>query len=333
MLSFNLSMVGLELAPHKIVLIDFNRKNFQPGESSIKVNEVQIDSSPSTWFLGFDLDYRLNFTTRVANLKKRCLQAMNVMKFSCGVWWGADPFTLLVIYKSFIRSKLDHGSFFYMFNDRGKCLKIERVQYRAIRIALGYRISTPVNILLAESCLTSIRDRAILLGDNFVAKNRSRSGTLTCYALNSFIGRFGGAKSPNTRVIHECIYRSEGYMENTRVSPDLPIFTHAYETITHSIPFDFSVGPEVKRADNPHLAFEKLMTREDAVLIFTDGSKVAEGVGSACTSVDGSVSITRGISPMSSIFTAECIALNDALDVVANSERPCLLFSDSLSSL
>lgn len=156
------------------------------------------------------------------------------LKFLCGVWWGADPVTLLVIYKSFILSKLDYASFLYMFNDSVNCLLIERQQYRAIRITLGYRISTPVNILLAESCLTSIRDKAVPLGDNFMARNLTRSDTFTCNALDSFISRFGLAESPNTRVIHECVYRSKGYIENARLTPDLPIFAHAYETLTRS---------------------------------------------------------------------------------------------------
>lgn len=75
------------------------------------------------------------------------------------------------------------------------------------------------------------------------------------------------------------------------------------------------------------------MAGKEAVLIFMNGSKVTEGAGSACTSVDGSISVTRGFRPVSSIFTAECISLSDALDVVANSERLCSVFSDSLSTL
>lgn len=184
--SFNLSMVCLKLEPYKTVLIHFKKKNVRPGTTQIEVGDVIIASSPSGRFLAFTLDHRLTYRLHVNNVKKKYLRSMNIIKFLCGTWWGADPRTLLLIYKSYIRSKLDYGSFIYMSDNHANSLAMERIQYRAIRITLGYRTSTPVNILIAESCLTFVRDRASLLGNNFVAKNFSRGNTLTYESVKSF---------------------------------------------------------------------------------------------------------------------------------------------------
>ena len=46
-------------------------------------------------------------------VQKKCIRALNMVKFLRGTWWGADPRTLLLLYKSFVRSIIDYGSFMY----------------------------------------------------------------------------------------------------------------------------------------------------------------------------------------------------------------------------
>ena len=50
-------------------------------------------------------------------------------------------------------------------------LKLERIQNLAIRLALGYRNSTPNNILLSESKLFRIEQRTKLLVSKFFLKS------------------------------------------------------------------------------------------------------------------------------------------------------------------
>jgi len=48
--------------------------------------------------------------------------------------------------------------------------KIERLQYRTIRIAMGYRISTPINVMLFEAKEVPLRFRFNYLTHKFLVK-------------------------------------------------------------------------------------------------------------------------------------------------------------------
>ena len=91
------------------------------------------------------------------------MRASNIIKFLRGTWWGSDPSTLITLYKSFVRSLIDYGCYIYFPSSVNLINKLERIQYIAIRSALGLRISTPTNILLAEAKLLFIKDRTELL--------------------------------------------------------------------------------------------------------------------------------------------------------------------------
>ena len=46
----------------------------------------------------------------VLEARKKCIKALNLIKFLRGTWWGADPDTLLIMYKSYI---IDYENFVY----------------------------------------------------------------------------------------------------------------------------------------------------------------------------------------------------------------------------
>ena len=111
-------------------------------------------------FLGVMFDHSLSFTPHLNNVIKRCQRSLNMVKFLQGIWWGACPQTLLTFHKCFVRSIIDYASFVYYPTRKNLADKLEKIQYAAIRFALGYRNSTPTNILLAESKLPSICERS-----------------------------------------------------------------------------------------------------------------------------------------------------------------------------
>ena len=73
-----------------------------------------------------------------------------------------------------------------------------------------------------------------------------------------------------------------------------------------------------------------------AFSIFTDASKISSSnyVGSACFCPDLNIRSSKSIAHNASVFTAECIALSDALDIaLSNNNTNFLIYSDSLSVL
>lgn len=75
--------------------------------------------------------------------------------------------TALLIYKSYVRSVLEYGLFIcYPRGWKGRDI-LEKLQNRGLRIALGYRNSTPINVMIAEAKVLKIEDRAGELTRNF----------------------------------------------------------------------------------------------------------------------------------------------------------------------
>lgn len=106
----NLLSLGLELSPEKTIFMHFNKKNILPGSLKIKIADCEISSSETARFLGIIFDYKMTFTPHINAILTKCNKALNIIKYLRGTWWGADPQTLLLLYKSFVRSILDYGS-------------------------------------------------------------------------------------------------------------------------------------------------------------------------------------------------------------------------------
>ena len=61
-------------------------------------------------FLGLLFDKKLNFKSHVQYVKKKCQKALNILRVVGHTDWGADKSTLLKLYRSLVRSKLDYGT-------------------------------------------------------------------------------------------------------------------------------------------------------------------------------------------------------------------------------
>lgn len=75
--------------------------------------------------------------------------------------------TALIMYKSYVRAIMDYALFVYFPRDLRTRVQIERLQYKGIRVALGYRNTTPTNVMICEAKVLSMEDRAGLLARNF----------------------------------------------------------------------------------------------------------------------------------------------------------------------
>ena len=63
--------------------------------------------------LGLIFGKKLSFIPHIKYLKARCLKSLNILKVLSHTTWGADQTTLLQLYRSLIRSKLDYRSIVY----------------------------------------------------------------------------------------------------------------------------------------------------------------------------------------------------------------------------
>jgi hypothetical protein len=145
-LSVFISMIGLTISASKSEVVLFSRKQLQPVVS-IQVNGRLLPQSISFKYLGVFYETGLRWGTQAKYVQKRCLQRLNFLKSIAGVWWRANPRCMLLLYKGLIGSVLDYASVCYSGMAKTYMFRLERVQYRGIRLALGLMCSTPNNSL------------------------------------------------------------------------------------------------------------------------------------------------------------------------------------------
>src|SRR5437867_6472825 len=61
----------------------------------------------------FIFDKMLSFIPHLQNLRTKCTKSLNLLKVVSHRDWGGDSQTLLKLYRTLIRSKLDYGSIVY----------------------------------------------------------------------------------------------------------------------------------------------------------------------------------------------------------------------------
>ena len=82
-------------------------------DPELTLNGSKIEVVPEFKFLGLYFDSKLTFIPHINYLKSKCQKALNLLRVVSHIDWGADRATLLKLYKSLIRSKLDYGCIVY----------------------------------------------------------------------------------------------------------------------------------------------------------------------------------------------------------------------------
>lgn len=66
--------------------------------------------------------------------------------------------TAVMLYKSLIRSMFDYGSMVYFPDKKEAAEKMEKIRFKGLRTAIGYRMSTPKNVILEEAKVARLRE-------------------------------------------------------------------------------------------------------------------------------------------------------------------------------
>ena len=332
----NLFNLGLEIAPTKTVLIHFNNKGIPPGQTKIRVSNHDIKSNEYTRFLGILFDYKLSFNIHINQLLTRAYKSLNIVKFLQGIWWGSDPTCLLTVYKSLIRSAVDYASFIFFPTRKDQIKKIEQIQYNAIRMCLGYRRTTPIRILLAESKLPLIKERSKFLCCTYFTKILSNESLPVRKTILNYSKILKYKKYKRKRILENCIESMLNLIPQLITTKKYNIFLYDYKITTTAIPFDKTLGKAIQKSADPKSVFNQFLEQTNSLNIFTDGSKStkspAVGASSICPKL--CLSTMQTLNKNSSIFTAEGAALNNALDIaLKNKNSKIQIFTDSLSML
>jgi len=118
---------------------------------TLTLNGKQIPVVEETKFLGLVFDRKLTFVPHLRYLRTKCLKALNLLRVVAHTSWGGDQQTLLHLYRSLIRSKLDYGCIVYCSTRNSYLKMLEPIQNHALRLCLGAFRTYPASSLCAEA--------------------------------------------------------------------------------------------------------------------------------------------------------------------------------------
>lgn len=338
--------LGLELAPSKSQYIIFHRKK-SPGVPSdnLNVDGINIPRSYSVRFLGITLDERLSGRFHLENVIRRGRGIISIIASLASTKWGAHPSLLLNIYRSVFRGIIEYGSqIFKLKGNKSKFLILQRLQYAAIRKALGYRNSTPINILLHEAKEFPILIRFKYINLKYIYKS---------FSINN---------NPVVNSINKINFNSNSRIKIIKAHKNIPLFSffvvHKYiSKIINKTSFlsAFFYGfkayifrPDYVNLNLPIVAETSAVEanqmflsaiREfsnDATLFYTDGSKLSmdDPAGVGIYSPTLNIKVCLKLTVDTSVYSAEAWAILQVLFIILRRNLfNSVIFSDSKSVL
>ena len=314
----------------------FLKPEHQLEDPNLYIGNHLIKVVSQTKFLGLIWDSKLTFLPHINYLKKRCTKAMNLLKILSNMDWGADQSTLLQLYRSLIRSKLDYGCMVYGSAAKTVLKQLDSIHNQALRLCLGAFRSSPIeslNVEANEPPLSFRRDRiAMKYGLKLKANSENPAHNFvypTNYQYRTTLER---RATPAFRVRFQRLLDSANInTENITQSEDLSDYP-----LWDAPPVNCICSIADYEKDNTHPQVYKNLFHivrnnfPEHKCIFTDGSKQDEKVAYAL--VTPFFTSSKRIPDGSSIFTAEATAVLNSLKYIKFSMcKKFLIFSDSLS--
>ncbi|CAB0030850.1 unnamed protein product [Trichogramma brassicae] len=203
-----------------------------------------------------------------------------------------------------------------------------------IRIALGYRMSTPTNVLLSESKLPSLQKRFEYLTRCYVTKVMSNHASETATLFNSFMQP--PITMSNNSLLIKCLldFSNQKFPLQSASHFNPYLFDLSATFPLPSVNLDF--GRVLQSAVDPNSLLQDYLREQEATDVYTDGSKIADAprVDAAVYISTSNTSVPISLNGQCSIFTAECTAIKEAVKYcLEHDQRNFLIFSDSLSAL
>ena len=329
---------GFKFSKSKTQCVHFCQQRKIHNDPVLYIYGSQILVVAESKFLGVIFDKKLSFIPHIKYLKAKCLKALNLLKVLSHTSWGADRTTLLHLYRSLIRSKLDYGSIVYGSARKSYLQMLDTVHNQGLRLALGAFRTSPVSSLNVEADEPSLWLRREKLSLQYAIRLAANSSNPAFEV--TFPPQFQEYYERKPNAIKSFGLRIAPLLESTNINIK-NIQKHSFSDIPSwcitkpNILFDLHNSKTL--LSDSHLMkqnFQELQSRlSDYQHIYTDGSKVEDKVG--CAYISGTHHEKIRLPDGSSIFTAESKAIDMALDYVMNNslENKFVIFSDSLSVL
>ena len=255
--------------------------------------------------------------------------------------------TLLTLYRSLIRSKLDYGCEAYHSAAQTTLKRIESIQYKALKLVTSAVHGTPLEAILAETgeLPLKLRREQLLLSYWSRCTNPLVTKIWKDGAYNERTKAWT-RKRPNLVPSGLKVQQLRVELECNHIEPPTGLKPGTVPPWTLTTPkVDTTLTKEISKRENPLLLRSMALCRVDSIYesaahIYTDGSKdpvrnrTAYGIliSSKNSSVPECISVR--LPNGQSVYTAELEAIHHALRLAeALEDDKVVLLSDSLSAL
>ena len=328
---------GFKFSSTKTKIIHFCRKRKCNISPLIYLNGNPIPVTSTIKYLGLILDSRLNWKSHINLTKANCYKTMNIMRCVSHLRWGADRTTLLRLYISLIRSKLDYGSQIYGSASEALLNQLDPIQNMGIRLSIGAFRTSPINSLHAESSLMTLEFRRIELCFRYFLRLLTSPAPFSAYILenntpllyekNPKLSKPFGIRYKELVSITDIHFQTINYPK-IKIAPwEIPKINFC----SHLLKINKSTLPNtlIRNTFLSHIEIHK-----NATAIYTDGSKTDNYVSAAFVCKSSNYSINKRISNDASIYTAELTAILLALKFIkSHNNTEFVIHADSRCAL
>ena len=328
---------GFTISQSKTVAMHFCHKRKFHLDPELHIGNNPIKFVKENKFLGLIWDTKLTFKAHVKYLRQKCHKALNMLRVLSNLDWGGDRNTLLKLYRSLIRSKLDYGCIVYGSARPSHLEYLDSIHHQGLRLCLGAFKSSPVESLYVEAHEPPLQHRRHKLSMQYRLKLRANPNnpaydvTFNTQYKEKFLNR-SHTNFPfsirSCKLLNDAGIISANTLPNE--VPDIPV----WDSEPNKVLFNLTKFNKASTSNDIFQSeFKEMVSKyEDYTKIYTDGSKQNEKVAAAAVTPFGTSSFK--LPDGASIYSAEVKAITRALDLIERSERTeFMILSDSLSVL
>ena len=270
-------------------------------------------------------------------LKEKCSKALDIIKVVANTKWGADKNTLLHLYRSLIRSKLDYGCIVYGAARTSYIKALDAIHHQGLRLCTGAYRTSPAQSLYVEANEPPLDLRRTKLLLQYIIKLKANPDNPAFNCV--FHPQLEDLYYKNKNCIKAIGLRAKKHIDES----NLPLSMIQPSRLSEIPPWkllkpkvDTSLSEYKKSETNSVVFKQKLSEINESKLskidIYTDGSKDQNRVAAAAV-IKNEIFSAR-LPNEATIFTAEAKAIQLAFEFIKiSSDKHFTIFSDSLSCL
>lgn len=327
---------GFRFSPTKTKYMLFSKRN-QKTNINLQLYGQSLEQVKTIRFLGMQLDCQLTWKSHVDYLKTTCTRLIGLLKVLANQSWGADSRTLLMLYRSLVRSRLEYGIVAYGTCHKTTLKKIEVIENTALRVIFGAYRTTPVESLhvIANEIPLYLKIQLLTLNysSNVSASPAHPNTSITFSQIHSDIYK---EKPQVIPPIYERVRRAEKNLDLTLPKP-LSFQEGKNAPWTTPIPTILLDLATYNKENTPHQEIRSHFTEcisnfPDSIVIYTDGSRSSNGTGAAIFSTAYKQQYRLPL--QCCIYNAELYAILEVLRYATQKKHTSFVIcSDSLSAL